>query len=45
METDNDPFEERDLYKSNLKTDKDLLDAMKTRMAELKKLTAAGVPM
>jgi hypothetical protein len=42
---DNDPFEEEDLYKSTLKTNKDLLDSMKERFAELKTLAAAGVPL
>jgi arylsulfatase len=40
-----DPFEEEDLYKSTYKTDKDLLDGMKERFAELKSLAAAGVPL
>ena len=42
---DNDPFEERDLFKSNLTTDKELLENMKTKMDELKKLAGSGVPM
>ncbi|CAB9507994.1 Extracellular sulfatase SULF-1 [Seminavis robusta] len=42
---DNDPFEENDLYQSTLKTDKALLETMKTRMEELKQLAAAGVSL
>lgn len=42
---DDDPFEEHDLYQSNLQTDKELLEIMKARMADLGKLAAAGVPM
>jgi arylsulfatase len=42
---DSDPFEEEDLFKSTLKTNKDLFDRMKARFAELKPLAAAGVPL
>ena len=42
---DNDPFEEKDLFKSKLKTDKNLLDTMKKRLAELKVLAASGSPL
>lgn len=42
---DNDPFEEKDLFKSQLKTNQQLLDTMKTRMAELKLQAASGRPM
>ena len=42
---DNDPFEEKDLYKSNLKTDKTMLETMKKRMADLKILAKSGAPM
>ena len=42
---DNDPFEEKDLYLSNLTTDKTMLENMKSRMADLKILAKSGVPM
>lgn len=42
---DDDPFEEKDLFQTTLKTDKILLDSMKTRMGELKNLAAAGVSL
>ena len=40
---DNDPFEEKDLYKSKLQTDEALLESMKKRMADLKILAKSGV--
>ena len=42
---DNDPFEEKDLFLSNLTTDQTMLYAMRGRMAELKDLAKSGVPM
>lgn len=40
---DNDPFEEKDLFSSKLKTDHILLDSMKKKMAELKLSAEAGM--
>lgn len=42
---DDDPFEERDVLHSQLKTDKRLLDEMKLRMAELKSRAVTGAAL
>lgn len=42
---DNDPFEETDLFSSNLTTDQNMLDDMRSQMTKLAALAESGVRM
>ena len=42
---DNDPFEEKDLFTSNLTTNQRMLEDMRSQMTRLQTLAISGVPM